>query len=379
MIYLDNAATTKVSAGALKTMTSCLEELCGNPSAVHTAGARSRQAMERARREAAAVIGAEEGEIFFTSGGTESDNWALISVFEARRDRGNHIVASAVEHHAVLRTCEYLKSRGAEITLVRPGEDGAIDPEDVRRAMRPGTILVSVMTANNETGVIQPVRAIADAAHDGGALFHTDAVQAFGHIPLSAEACGADLLSASSHKLNGPAGCGILYIRRGTAVRSLIHGGSQERSRRAGTENVAAIAGFGEAAREARLFMDQRGRAERALRDYLIREVEAAVPGAALVGSRENRLPNNACFLFPGTENQTVLIGLDMRGVAASGGAACSSGSLDPSHVLLAMGYTYEEAFSEIRLTLSHENTREEIDAAVKALAEVVRGIRERR
>ena len=379
MIYLDNAATTRLSDAARAAMEPFLAEEYGNPSGIYRLAAKSRAAVDRARGQCADLIGAEPREIFFTSGGTEADNWALVSAFESFSEKGKHIVVSKIEHHAVLRVCEYLASRGAEVTYVDADRDGRVDAEAVRRAIRPDTILISVMAANNETGTIQPTAEIGALAKERGILFHTDAVQACGHISLDVKRMNIDLLSASAHKLHGPKGVGFLYIRRGVRLKGFLRGGAQERGRRAGTENVAGIVGFGAAARERRLNMKDEAAEVARKRDLLIERLEAEIPGAYLIGSRTERLPNNVNICIPGTEGESLLIGLDLRGVAASSGAACSMGAVEPSHVLLALGLPYEDACSSVRLTLSGFTTEEEIQAAADALREVAAELRRQR
>jgi cysteine desulfurase len=370
MIYLDNAATTPVSPEVLGEMLPFLRDSFGNPSALYRAGRESREAIAVSRERISRLIGASSREIFFTSGGTEADNWALVSTFEALRDRGNHIITMKIEHPAVLRTCAYLeKTRGARVTYLPVDSQGFVRPEDVRDAIGPDTILVSVMTANNEIGTLEPIREIGEITRSRGVLFHTDAVQAFGQIPLKADELGVDLLSASAHKLHGPKGCGCLYVRRGTPVRAFLHGGSQEYNRRAGTENVPGIAGFGKAAEIAmnRLLADD-GR-EAALRDELIRGL-LDIPGSMLNGSPKKRLPGNVNVSFSGISAEALLIVLDRRGIAASAGSACASGSLSPSHVLTAIGLSEETARSTVRFSLSDETTEEDIRQA----AEIIRG-----
>ncbi len=378
MIYLDNAATTAVAPEVLEAMQAYLREEYGNPSAVYTKAAVSREAVDRARSEIASVIGADPDEIYFTSGGTEADNWALVGCWEANRERGGHLITSGIEHPAVLRTCEYLEQRGAEITYLKPDSEGRIDPSDVKAAIREDTILISVMAANNEIGTIEPIREIGEIAEANGILFHTDAVQAFGHIPLDVRNMKIDALSASGHKFHGPKGVGFLYVRKGVKIRSFLHGGEQERGRRAGTLNVPGIVGMGRAAALADSCMKERSERERMLRDVFISRIEKEIPCVMLNGAREMRLPNNVNFCLRYLEAESALILLDLKGIAASAGSACASGSLNPSHVLLACGRDYEDAFSSLRFTLSGETTREEVDAAVDALKEIVEKLRSR-
>lgn len=376
MIYLDNAATTKPSKGVIKKMTEVLENDYGNPSSVYHLASESRRIVDEARNEAADLIGAKPSEIFFTSGGSESDNWALNGILEALGPDKNHIVTTRIEHHAILRTCEYLESKGVRVTYLPVSEEGLVDPSDVEEAIGPDTALVSVMTANNEIGTIEPVEAIGRICRDHHVLFHTDAVQAYGHIPIDVNRMNIDLLSASAHKLGGPKGCGLLFIREGVPIRSLIRGGAQERGRRAGTENVPGIAGFGEAALEAKNHLEERMERTKKLRDYAIGRILSEIPETAVNGSRTVRLPGNINVTVRGAEGQLMLILLDRAGIAASSGSACSSGSLDPSHVLTSIGKTEEEAKDTLRLTLSHENTKEEIDEAVDALKRAASSLR---
>lgn len=369
MIYLDNAATTRTAKEVLETMLPYFYENYGNPSAVYSLASRSKSAVSHAREQAASLIHASASEIYFTSGGSESDNWALRGIAEAYADRGKHIITTKIEHHAILRTCEYLEHHGVEVTYLDVDQNGMVSLEDVERAIRPDTILVSVMAANNEIGTIEPIREIGRICHEKGVLFHTDAVQAMGHIPLDVKEDQIDLLSASGHKLNGPKGVGLLYIRKGVKIRSLIHGGSQEHGRRAGTENVPGIVGLGTACCLAEKSMEERSAYETNLRNYAIRQLSEKIPDLKVSGDLTRRLPNNIHIRIPGAEGQMMLILLDQKGICASSGSACSSGSLDPSHVLKAIGVPDEEAACAIRLTLSHETTKEEIDEAVDAVS----------
>lgn len=376
MIYLDNAATTKTAPEAVEAMLPYFTEYYGNAGGIYKLGSASKKAVIQAKETIARSLGAEPNEIYFTSGGTESDNWALKAAYETYRDRGKHIITSKIEHHAVLHTCEYLERQGAEVTYLDVDRDGVVDLGQLERAIRPDTILISVMYANNEVGTVQPVYEIGQIADKHGILFHTDAVQAYGHLPISVADCHIDLLSASAHKLNGPKGVGFLYISKKAGIRSFMHGGQQERGRRAGTENVPGIVGFDAAVRRAVLLMDERAQKELELRNYLISRIEDEIPYAKLNGHRTKRLPNNVNFSFEGVEGESVLIMLDMQGICASGGSACTSGSIDPSHVLLALGLSHGQARSSVRLTLSDENTKEEIDVAVGELARIVEKIR---
>ncbi|HAE44710.1 MAG TPA: cysteine desulfurase NifS [Lachnospiraceae bacterium] len=376
-IYVDNAATTKMLPEVIETMIPYFSENYGNPSSVYEIGARSREAVMDAREKAGAVIGAKPEEIYFTSGGTESDNWVLTAVYDYYGGKKNHIITSKIEHHAILRTCEYLERvRGADVTYLPVGRDGRVDPDDVLHAIRPETCLISVMTANNEIGTIQPVREIGLIAKSKGVWFHTDAVQAYGHIPIDVEEDHIDFLSISAHKLGGPKGTGALYIRRGIKIGSFMRGGAQERNRRAGTENVPGIAGFGKAAEIAQRDMAERADHERMLRDHLLKKLRAEIPLLSVNGSMEHRLPGNLNVCVPYAETEMMVINLDLAGIAASGGSACASGSLDPSHVLLAIGLSYERAQNSVRFTISHENTIEEMDRVAEAFAKIVERLR---
>lgn len=377
MIYLDNAATTKMAPEVLDAMLPYLQDNYGNPSTIYSLGAASKRAVTAAREAVAGLIGAKPEEIYFTAGGSEADNWALKAAAEAYEKKGKHIITTKIEHHAVLHTCEYLEKRGFEVTYLEVDQDGLVRPEDVRAAIRPDTILISVMFANNEIGTVEPIAEIGALAKEKGILFHTDAVQAFGQIPIDVDAMHIDMLSASAHKVNGPKGVGCLYIRTGVKIRSFVHGGAQERSRRAGTENVPGIVGFGAAAARAGRNLDEKAQRERELRDYLIGRLETEVPHCRLNGHRTKRLPGNVNFSFFFIEGESMLIRLDMEGICASSGSACTSGSLDPSHVLLAIGLKHEEAHGSLRLTLSEENTREEMDTVVEAVKKIVAGLRE--
>lgn len=376
MIYLDNAATTRTAPEVVEAMLPYFTEYYGNAGSIYGLAGESRKALLRARETISGTLGAEANEIYFTAGGSESDNWALKAVFEAWQDKGRHIITSRIEHHAVLHTCEYLEKMGARVTYLDVDSEGLVDPGQLERAIRPDTILISVMAANNEVGTIQPVKEIGEIAAAHGILFHTDAVQAYGHLPLAVQECHIDLLSASAHKFNGPKGAGFLYVGKKAGIRSFIHGGQQERGRRAGTENVPGIVGMAAAARRAHEHMEERAQKERMLRDYLIGRIEAEIPDVALNGHRTKRLPNNVNFSFADMEGETMLIMLDMAQICASAGSACTSGSVDPSHVLLAMGLSGERARGSLRLTLSEENTREELDTVVEELARIVARVR---
>lgn len=377
MIYLDNAATTKTAPEVVEAMLPYFSEHYGNPSSIYSIAGESKDAVTKARETIAEILNAKTEEIYFTAGGTEADNWALKAAFEAYKAKGNHIITTKIEHHAVLHTCQYLeKERGAKVTYLDVDENGIVKLEDLEKAITPETILISVMFANNEIGTIQPIREIGMIAREHGILFHTDAVQAFGQLPIDVDSCNIDMLSSSAHKINGPKGIGFLYIRKGVKIRSFIHGGAQERKRRAGTENVPGIVGYGAAARLAADTMEERTAKERELRDYMIGRIRSEVECCRLNGDPEKRLPNNVNFSFEFVEGESLLIMLDMEGICASSGSACTSGSLDPSHVLLAIGLPHELAHGSLRLTLSAETTKEEIDFTVDKIKEIVTKLR---
>lgn len=376
LIYLDNAATTKTAKEVVDAMLPYFSEYYGNPSTIYGLGAKSKEAVTDAREAIAQSLGAQTNEIYFTAGGSESDNWALKATAEAYEGKGKHIITSKIEHHAILHTCEYLEKRGFEITYIGVDENGILKLDELRAALRPDTILISVMFANNEIGTIQPIREIGEIAKEHGILFHTDAVQAYGQLSINVDEYHIDMLSASGHKLNGPKGIGFLYIRKGVKIRSFVHGGGQERSRRAGTENVPGIVGFGAAVKRAVRIMEEKTAKEIALRDALIERISKEVPYCRLNGDRTRRLPNNVNFSFRFVEGESLLIMLDMEGICASSGSACTSGSLDPSHVLLAIGLPHEIAHGSLRLTLSEETTMEEIDTVVEAVKKIVERLR---
>lgn len=377
LIYLDHAATTKVDPVVLQEMLPYFTENYGNPSAFYGIAREARNVVEESREKIAKAIGAEPAEIFFTAGGTESDNWALIATAEAYASKGKHIITSAIEHHAVLHTCQYLEKKGYEVTYVNVDEDGIIKMEELKAAIRPDTILISIMAANNEIGSLQPIAEIGALAREKGVLFHTDAVQAFTQVPIDVKAMNIDMLSASGHKINGPKGVGILYLRKGIKSGAFIHGGAQERRKRAGTNNVPGIVGMGKAVEIAMEKMEERVAAKKELRDYLIKRVLEEVPYTKLNGHRELRLPGNTNFSFRFIEGEGLLILLEQAGICGSSGSACTSGSLDPSHVLLAIGLPHEIAHGSLRLTLSEENTREELDYVVDKLKSIVQRLRE--
>lgn len=376
MIYLDNAATTQVYPEVMEAMLPFFTEYYGNPSAIYSFADEAKKAVDEARATLAKGIHAKTEEIYFTGGGSESDNWALKAVAEAYGTKGKHMITTRIEHHAVLHTAEYLERQGFEVTYINVDKYGMIRLEELEAAIRPDTILISVMAANNAIGTIQPLEEIGKIAKGHGVLFHTDAVQAYGHIPLDVEKMNIDMLSASGHKVNGPKGIGILYIRKGVKLRSFIHGGAQERNRRAGTHNVPGIVGFGKAAELAFANMEERTRKETELRDYLIERVLKEIPYTRLNGDRTRRLPNNAHFCFRFIEGESLLILLDQNGICGSSGSACTSGSLDPSHVLLAIGLPHEIAHGSLRLTLSEMTTTEEIDFTVEQLKKIIERLR---
>ena len=376
IIYLDNAATTKTAPEVVDAMLPYFTEFYGNASTIYDLGNHSKNAMNEARDIIADALGARGEEIYFTAGGSESDNWALKATAEAYKNKGNHIITSKIEHHAILHTCEWLEKQGFEVTYVDVDENGVIKLDELKKAIRPTTILISVMFANNEIGTIQPIKEIGEIAKEHGILFHTDAVQAFGQVPINVDECHIDMLSASGHKLNGPKGIGFLYIRKGVKIRSFVHGGAQERKRRAGTENIPGIVGLGVATKRAIASMQERTEKEIELRDYLIDRVLKEIPYTRLNGHRTNRLPNNANFSFQFIEGESMLIMLDMDGICGSSGSACTSGSLDPSHVLLAIGLPHEIAHGSLRLTLSEEITKEDIDFVIEKLKSIIERLR---
>ena len=377
MIYLDNAATTKTAPEVVDAMLPYFSEYFGNASTIYSLGAESKKAMDHARQTIADSLGAKPEEIYFTAGGSESDNGVLKATAEAYASKGKHIITTKIEHHAILHTCEYLEKRGFEITYLNVDRDGLISLDELKAAIRPDTILISVMFANNEIGTIEPIAEIGEIAKEHGVLFHTDAVQAYAQVPINVDEMHIDMLSASGHKLNGPKGIGFLYIRKGVKTRSFVHGGAQERSRRAGTENIPGIVGLGAAVERAMRIMDTKTRKEIELRDYLIGRLENEIPHCWLNGHRTKRLPNNINFSFLFIEGESMLIMLDMKGICASSGSACTSGSLDPSHVLLAIGLKHEEAHGSLRLTLSEESTKEEMDIVAEEVKKIVQRLRD--
>lgn len=378
LIYLDNAATTAVKPEVFEAMRPYYLENYSNPSSVYSFAGQAKNAMEKARESIADTLGASANEIYFTGGGSESDNWALKAAAESYKEKGKHIITSSIEHHAVLHTCEYLEKQGYEVTYLEVDENGMVLPETLEAAIRPDTILISIMFANNEIGTIEPIARLGEIAHNHNILFHTDAVQAYGHIPVNVQEMNIDMLSASGHKFHGPKGVGFFYLSNKVKLGALLHGGAQERSRRAGTHNVPGIIGMAKAAELAVSNMEENREKETRLRDHLIARLEKEIPYCRLNGDRVQRLPNNVNFCFRFIEGESLLILLDQKGICASSGSACTSGSLDPSHVLLAIGLPHEIAHGSLRLTLSEDTTQEEIDFVadqVKAIVERLRGM----
>ena len=375
-IYMDNAATTRVTEPVFEAMRPYFCEIFGNPSSVHAFGREARKAVEQARRQVAAALGAQAGEIYFTGSGTEADNWALRGAAYAQKARGRHIITTQIEHHAVLHAAEQLEKEGFEVTYLPVDGDGVVSLEALEKALRPDTTLVSIMAANNEIGAIQPIREAAKLARAHGALFHTDAVQAIGCVPIDVKADGIDLLSLSGHKFHAPKGVGALYIRSGVKLQRLIYGGAQEKTQRGGTENVASIVGMGKAIELAMESMESRNAYVSGLRDRLIEGILRRIPETRLNGHRTRRLSGNVNVSIRYIEGEALLLSLDMKGIAGSSGSACTSGSLDPSHVLLAIGLPHEIAHGSLRLSLSEENTTEEVDYTIDALVEIVERLR---
>jgi len=378
VIYLDHAATTYVKPEVFEAMKPYFVEEYGNASSIYSIGRSNRKAVEDARATVAKCLGASEpGEIYFTGSGTEADNWAIKgAVYAARKKGGKHIITSAIEHPAVLETCKYLKKEGYDVTFVPVNSEGLVDPADVEKAIRPDTVIVSIMYANNEIGTIQPIKDIGEITRKHGVLFHCDAVQAAGSIPIDVQDLGVDLLSISGHKFYGPKGIGALYVRKGVRLENLIHGGHQERGKRAGTENVAYIVGMAKALELAVANMDQYAEKIRRLRDKALDQIMSRIPYVRLNGSREHRLPGNLNLSFEFIEGESLLLLLDMKGIKASSGSACTSGSLDPSHVLLAIGLPHEIAHGSLRLSFGEDNTEEDVDYLVDCLVEIVDRLR---
>lgn len=376
LIYLDNAATTAILPEVLDKMMPYLTEYYGNPSSVYGLAGVSKEAIDKSRKTIADFIGAKENEIYFTAGGSESDNWAIKSAALAKKAKGKHIITTKIEHHAVLHTCEFLEKNGYEVSYIDVDEDGVVKLDELKKAIRPDTILISVMFANNEIGSIQPIKEIGRIAKENGILFHTDAVQAFGHLRINVDELNIDMLSASGHKFHGPKGAGIMYIRNSVKLEPLIHGGAQERKRRAGTHNVPGIVGMGAAIELADKNLEANAEKEIAIRDHLIERVMKEIPHVKLNGHKTNRLPNNANFSFSFIEGESMLMMLDAKGICCSSGSACTSGSLDPSHVLLAIGLPHEIAHGSLRVSMSEETTMEDIDYLVDNLKAIVERLR---
>ncbi|MCL2050442.1 MAG: cysteine desulfurase NifS [Lachnospiraceae bacterium] len=376
VIYADNAATTKMAPEVLAEMLPYFTENYGNPNSIYGLGQKASQATMKAREIIAGAINAEKNEIYFTAGGTEADNWALKGACEAYGAKGKHIITTTIEHHAILHTAKYLAGKGYQVSYIGVDENGIIRLDELKKAIRAETILISVCYANNEIGTIQPIKEIGEIAKEKGILFHTDAVQALGQIPIDVKECHIDMLSASAHKLNGPKGIGLLYLREGLKLGPFIHGGAQEKKRRAGTLNVPGIVGFGAAVKLAMAKLPEKTKKVTELRDYLLEKILAEIPYCRLNGDRVKRLPNNINFSFQFIEGEALLIMLDLKGIAASSGSACTSGSLDPSHVLLAIGLPHEIAHGSLRLTLNEENTYAEADIIVMTLKEIIQKLR---
>ena len=376
LIYMDNAATTPVKPEVLDAMLPYFTEKFGNPSSIYSISSENKKAITDAREVIAKTINTTPENIYFTAGGSESDNWALKATADAYASKGKHIITTKIEHHAILHTCEYLETKGFEITYLDVDENGLVKLDELTAAIRPDTILISVMFANNEIGTIEPIAEIGKIAHEHGVLFHTDAVQAYTQVPIDVEAMNIDMMSTSGHKINGPKGIGFLYIRKGVKIKSFIHGGAQERHRRAGTENVTGIIGLAKAAEIATANMKERTAEEIKVRDHLIERIEKEIPYAKLNGDRVKRLPNNTNFCFRFIEGESMLILLDQKGICASSGSACTSGSLDPSHVLLAIGLPHEIAHGSLRATLSEKTTKEDIDFTVDELKKIIERLR---
>jgi cysteine desulfurase len=376
VIYLDNAATTPTHPEVIATMQPYFQDKFGNPATLYSLGRTARQAIEEARDQVAALMGANPNEVYFTSGGTEADNFALVGVAYANEKKGKHIITSKVEHHAVLEPAHFLEKRGFEVTYLPVDQYGMVDPEDVRKAIRKDTVLISIMFANNEVGTIMPVAEIGRIAKEKEVYFHTDAVQAYGHIPVNVDEINCDLLSLSGHKLSGPKGVGAIYIRKGTRIAQLLRGGSQENNRRAGTHNVPGIVGLGKAAEIASRELETEARRLTELRNYLIKGILDNIEDVRLNGHPTKRLPNNVSVCIEGAEGESVLLSLDMEGICASSGSACTSGTLEPSHVLLAMGIPAEIAHGSLRMTLGRMTTKEDIDFVLEVLPPLVKRLR---
>lgn len=375
--YFDNAATTRVSPEVMETIKDFYTENYFNPSSIYKPAQRCKDLVEKARKQVADAFNADPKEIYFTSGGTESDNWAIKGIAEAYSDKGRHIITSAIEHHAVLHTCEFLESKGFEVTYLPVDEDGLVSVEDLKAAIRPDTILITIMFANNEIGTIQPIAEIGKIARENGIIFHTDAVQAAGHVPIDVKEMNIDLMSMSGHKLYAPKGVGALYIRKGIKIKNLLHGGQQERGRRATTENVPGIVGLGKAVEDAVSHMEEEAKRQAYLRDKIMDSILSKVEYCRVNGSREKRLPGNVNISFEFIEGESILLLLDMNGICGSSGSACTSGSLDPSHVLLAIGLPHEKAHGSLRLSLGRFNTEEEVDYVIEKIPPIIERLRQ--
>lgn len=376
-VYMDYSATTPVKKEVLDAMLPYFSEHFGNPSSLYSIAQESKEALERARGQVASLIGAKANEVFFTAGGSEADNWALEGVADALKDKGNHIITTKIEHHAILHTAEYLEKHGIDVTYLDVDAEGRVNPEDVKNAITDKTVLISIMMVNNEVGTIEPIKEIAEIAHNHGILFHTDAVQALGNVPIDVDNMSIDLMSMSGHKIYGPKGVGALYIRKGTKISNFIHGGAQEMKKRAGTENLAGIVGFGKAAELAKENLESHINRVSELRDYFISEVTSKIPDTIVNGSMEHRHPGNANISFEYIEGESMLILLDMNGISVSTGSACSSKSLTPSHVLSAMGIPVERIHGTLRFTIGDPTTKEDIDYVIEKLVEIVQKLRE--
>lgn len=376
-VYMDYSATTPVKKEVLDAMLPYFLEHFGNPSSLYSIAQESKEALEKARGQVASLIGAKANEVFFTAGGSEADNWALEGVADALKDKGNHIITTKIEHHAILHTAEYLEKHGIDVTYLDVDAEGRVNPEDVEKAITDKTVLISIMMVNNEVGTIEPIKEIAEIAHNHGILLHTDAVQALGNVPIDVDNMGIDLMSMSGHKIYGPKGVGALYIRKGTKISNFIHGGAQEMKKRAGTENLAGIVGFGKAAELAKENLESHIDRVSELRDYFISEVTSKIPDTIVNGSMEHRHPGNANISFEYIEGESMLILLDMNGISVSTGSACSSKSLTPSHVLSAMGIPVERIHGTLRFTIGDPTTKEDIDYVIEKLVEIVQKLRE--
>lgn len=376
-VYMDYSATTPVKKEVLDAMLPYFSEHFGNPSSLYSIAQESKEALEKARGQVASLIGAKANEVFFTAGGSEADNWALEGVVDALKDKGNHIITTKIEHHAILHTAEYLEKHGIDVTYLDVDAEGRVNPEDVEKAITDKTVLISIMMVNNEVGTIEPIKEIAEIAHNHGILLHTDAVQALGNVPIDVDNMGIDLMSMSGHKIYGPKGVGALYIRKGTKISNFIHGGAQEMKKRAGTENLAGIVGFGKAAELVKENLENHINRVSELRDYFISEVTSKIPDTIVNGSMEHRHPGNANISFEYIEGESMLILLDMNGISVSTGSACSSKSLTPSHVLSAMGIPVERIHGTLRFTIGDPTTKEDIDYVIEKLVEIVQKLRE--